>query len=99
MKCLATICLMLAVLIPSVAAAREKQEGGIQAFLGEPKLAIDQVFKSERFPNIVVALDGTVLATWGTKSVRVRRSEDGGETWGQTITIASPGFHGGGTTV
>jgi hypothetical protein len=32
-------------------------------------------------PNVVVTTDGTVLATWGKKRVRVRRSDDGGETW------------------
>ena len=44
-------------------------------------------------------MEGTVLATWGTSSVRARRSEDGGQTWGRVITIAKPGFQGGGTTV
>lgn len=50
-------------------------------------------------PNIVVTLDGTVLATWGRGHVRARRSEDGGRTWGGVITIAKGGIHGGGTTV
>jgi sialidase-1 len=74
-------------------------EGSIDAFLGEPRMEMQQVFNDQRFPNIVVTLKGTVLATWGNKGVRVRRSEDGGESWGDEITIASPGFHGGGTTV
>jgi sialidase-1 len=60
---------------------------------------MQQVFQTERFPNVVVALDGTVLATWGNSNVRVRRSEDGGATWGEEIVIAEPGFQGGGTTV
>jgi sialidase-1 len=46
-----------------------------------------------------VALDGTVVAVWGSKAVRARRSEDGGKLWGKEITIADPGFHGGGVTV
>lgn len=74
-------------------------EGSLAPFLGEPKREMRQVFTSERFPNIVVATDGTVLATWGNQSVRVCRSVDGGATWGEPITIADPGFHGGGTTV
>ena len=74
-------------------------EGRLEPFLGEPSMEMQQVFKGERFPNVVVALDGTVLATWGRTSVRVRRSEDGGKTWGEEITIANPGFQGGGTTV
>jgi sialidase-1 len=68
-------------------------------FLGPPRFDMRQVFANERFPNIVVAMDGTVLATWGSSKIRVRRSEDGGATWGEEIVVADPGFHGGGTTV
>jgi sialidase-1 len=60
---------------------------------------MQQLFRGERFPNVVVATDGTVLATWGSKSIRARRSEDGGKTWQAEITIADPGFHGGGALV
>jgi sialidase-1 len=74
-------------------------EGGIRAFLGTPRLELKQVFQGERFPNVVVALDGTVLASWGSSGVRVRGSVDAGETWGPEITIARPGFQGGGLTV
>ena len=62
-------------------------------------LEIQSIFDGERFPNIVVTNTGTVLATWGNKQVRARRSEDGGKTWGPEIVIAKPGFQGGGTTV
>jgi sialidase-1 len=74
-------------------------ERRVKDFLGAPQLEMQQIFSGERFPNIVVTRKGTVLATWGTSGVRVRRSEDGGTTWGETITIASPGFQSGGTTV
>lgn len=74
-------------------------EGPLEPFLGEPELMIQPIFKGERFPNIVVTKEGTVLATWGNKQIRARRSEDGGETWGPEITIANPGFQGGGLTV
>ncbi len=40
-----------------------------------------QLYTSERFPNVVVAMDGSVIATWGTSGFQVRRSEDGGITW------------------
>jgi len=82
-----------------VTAAGHPAEGGIESFLGEPELEIQQVFRGERFPNVVVAVDGAVVATWGSSSVRARRSEDGGQTWGEEITIAKPGFQGGGLTV
>jgi sialidase-1 len=64
-----------------------------------PVFEVQQLFADERFPNVVVAIDGTVVATWGSKNFRARRSEDGGKTWGPEISIANPGFQGGGTTV
>ncbi len=78
---------------------RGSNEGKLQPFLGEPSIELQQVFKNQRFPNIVVAMDGTLVATWGSDGVVARRSEDGGKTWGPQITIAKPGFQGGGVTV
>ena len=74
-------------------------EGKLKPFLGKPKMELQQVFKNQRFPNIVVAMDGTLVATWGSDGVVAKRSEDGGKTWGAKITIAQPGFQGGGVTV
>ncbi|MEO2013987.1 MAG: sialidase family protein [Fuerstiella sp.] len=91
--------LAVACVATSLHAADKAVEGPLSSFVGEPRMEMQQVFKNERFPNIVVTLDGTVLATWGNKTVRVRRSEDGGATWGPEITVAQPGFQGGGTTV
>jgi len=82
-----------------VTAAGHPAEGTIDALMGEPKLEMQQLFKEERFPNVEVAVDGTLLATWGSSSVRLRRSEDGGKSWGDEITIAKPGFQGGGLIV
>ena len=90
--------LLVAFTLP-LAAADRVLEGPLAPFLGEAQLEIQQLFKNERFPNIVVTLDGTVLATWGSKHIRARRSGDGGKTWGDEFTIANPGFQGGGTTV
>ena len=77
-----------------------------QQQIDEPFLEIQQLFDDERFPNVVVAMDGTVLATYGGTSpvseghLKIRRSEDGGETWAPTDTIAAPiQWHGGGTIV
>jgi len=72
---------------------------------GQEKFEVHTVFEGERFPNVVIATDGTVIATWGgiargnQGSYMVKRSEDGGATWGPVITVADPGFHGGGVTV
>ncbi|MCL4203455.1 MAG: glycoside hydrolase [Pirellulaceae bacterium] len=73
-------------------------DGPLRPFLGESKFQVEPVFQGERFPNLVVALDGTVLATWGSQRVRVRRSEDGGESWGPEIPVGD-GIHGGGAVV
>lgn len=60
---------------------------------------LQEIFFNERFPNIVVATDGTLVATWGNNNYRVRRSKDGGQTWGEEISVSEPGFQGGGTIV
>lgn len=77
-------------------AAGKPVEGKLESFLGEPELDIQQVHKGGRFPNIIVAVDGTVLVLWG--GVKVRRSEDGGESWGPEIMVAN-GFMGGGAII
>ena len=45
---------------------------------GKEFFEIQELFSDERFPNVVVATDGTVVASWGRENYRVRRSEDGG---------------------
>lgn len=80
-------------------AAALPAEGDLAPHVGKAGLELVQVFKRERFPNIVVAVDGTLVATFGTGSVRARRSSDGGATWGDEITISKPGFQCGGLTV
>lgn len=90
------------------------QEGTLAPFLGEPEFERQQLVhhhQSQVWPNIVVALDGSILATYGiafgggepfTKNrrhVAARRSEDGGKTWSEEVIIADPGFQGGGTLV
>ncbi len=80
----------------AVTAAGHPAEGKLESFLGEAKLDMQQVHKGGRFPNIVVAVDGTVLAIWG--GVKVRRSEDGGKTWGPQIMVGNS-FMGGGAIV
>lgn len=77
-------------------AASQAVEGPVDSFLGEPRFEMQQVFAQDRFPNVAVALDGTVLAFWN--GVVVRRSEDGGRTWGEAILVGK-GFMGGGVTV
>ena len=64
-------------------------------FLGAPVFDKQRVFDDQRYPNVVVTSKGTVLAVWGNDGVVVRRSEDGGESWGRTISVAKAGYHGG----
>ena len=64
----------------------------------DPFFEIKQLFFGERFPNVVVANDGSVVASYGRTKFMVRRSEDGGKTWGPIIKV-SDGIHGGGLTL
>lgn len=58
----------------------------------EPFFHVQQTYEGQRFPSVVVAMDGTVLAFRGQRGpVQVRRSEDGGQTWDPIIEV------GGGT--
>lgn len=93
---LTTAAIAFACLATSVAAAERKAESRVDPFLGEARFDVHRVFKGDRFPNIVVAMDGTVLAFFN--GVKLRRSEDGGESWGQEIVVGK-GFMGGGVTV
>lgn len=79
-------------------AAGKPAEGRLEPFLGSPQFMEENLFDGGRFPNVVVTTAGTVLATWGREKYRVRRSEDGGRTWGREIPIAD-GIHSGGVTV
>lgn len=68
-------------------------EGAINPFLGTPRFEQQTLFGKDRFPNVVVTRQGTVLAFWN--GVIVRRSEDGGIHWGDPIPVGK-GFMGGG---
>ena len=68
-------------------------------FLSAPVFETQRLFKDQRYPNVVVTTQGTVLAVWGNDGVVVRRSEDGGKTWDSAISVSKKGCHGGGTTV
>lgn len=76
--------------------AAEAHEGALDVFVGEARFETQQLFAQDRFPNVVVAMDGTVLAAWNQG--QIRRSVDGGGTWGEPLRIAA-GFMGGGYTV
>ena len=91
-------CLILALFLGLTfkSQAAKASEGKIDPFLGKPVLASKQVFKNGRMPNVVVAMDGSILAVWN--GVICRRSRDGGETFGKTIEVGK-GFMGGGVTV
>lgn len=96
---LALLSLSLCLFFTQLSTAQTPIESGVEPFLGSPILESSQVFKNERFPNITVTRRGTVLASWGSNHIRVRRSEDGGKTWGPELSIKKSGIHGGGTTV
>ena len=74
-------------------------EGDLAPFMGDAQMSVTEVFDKGRFPNIVAALDGSLVVTWGKDGVQAKRSADAGLSWGEAIVIANPGFQGGGTTV
>jgi sialidase-1 len=90
--------ILVLVLLISFFSCREKINN---SFWGNGKefFEVEEIFEEGRFPNVVVGLDGTVIPTWGNSRYEVRRSEDGGKTWGPKITVADPGFQGGGVVV
>jgi len=74
-------------------------EGELGPFLEARAPEEHVLFEGGRFPNVVVAADGTVVATWGRDRFRTRRSRDGGSTWEEEVIVSDPGFHGGGALV
>ena len=74
-------------------------EEGVRPFIGDPLFEKQRLFNDQRYPNVVVTNKGTVIAVWGNSGVTIRRSEDGGKSWGKPITIAEKGYNGGGTIV
>ena len=75
------------------------QEGKLGTFLQKRKLTKTPLFVGGRFPNVIVAADGTVVATWGNKKYSSRRSPDGGLTWEEEMIVDASGIHGGGALV
>ena len=71
----------------------------LKPFLGAPAFDRQRLFDDQRYPNVVVTNQGTVLAVWGNSGVAVRRSIDGGKTWQEPISVSENGYHGGGTIV
>lgn len=59
---------------------------------------VQTIFEDQRFPNIVVAMDGSLVCSWGTENVLVKRSEDGGLSWSKDIFVTK-GIQGGGMIV
>ena len=51
----ATVMVFVSLVLPSyIIAGQLSEEGGVEAFLDAPQMEIQQIFESERFPNIVV---------------------------------------------
>jgi len=70
-------------------AAGKPAEGPLGAFLGEPFFDLQVVFDGEgnvREPYLAIAVDGTLLAVRNYKK-QLRRSEDGGRSWGEIIDV------------
>lgn len=88
-------------ILVAMAGCSENKEVENPFWMDVEHLDVQELFDDERLPNIVVTTKGTVLATWGRWNYKVRRSEDGGETWGPEILVGTGEnwVHGGGVTV
>lgn len=84
--------------IPPLDARRvvPEMEGPLEPWMRPPELSTQRLFDAGRFPTVAVARDGAVLAFWD--GVQVRRSADGGATFGPPIAVG-PGVMGGGVVV
>ncbi|MEE2808329.1 MAG: sialidase family protein [Verrucomicrobiota bacterium] len=71
----------------------------MESYLGDPVFDKKRLFSDQRYPNVVVSKKGTVIAVWGNSGVAIRRSEDGGKSWGKPINISEKGYNGGGGIV
>lgn len=93
--------LLTALLIAGIVSSCRRPEKNPFWADGKQFFDVEQIFSDERFPNVVVAMDGTVLAVWGGSRIRVRRSEDGGGSWSPEIAVATypSGIHHGGGTI
>jgi sialidase-1 len=70
-------------------------DDGLEAFLGAPvALPIQQLWNGGGGTNIVTAKDGTVVAFQSMANKKIRRSLDGGATWGEEIDIGSGATYG-----
>ncbi len=70
-------------------AAGKPAEGPLDVFLGEPFFDMQVVFDEGdhvREPYLAIAVDGTLLAVRNNKQ-HLRRSEDGGRSWGKIIDV------------
>ena len=73
-----------------------KGDEKLDSYLGDPVFDKKRLFSDQRYPNVVVSKKGTVIAVWGNSGVAIRRSEDGGKSWGEPINVSEKGYNGGG---
>jgi sialidase-1 len=74
---------------PRADLTNQRQEGPLDAFLGEPQFEQQVVFEgggNVREPYLAVAVDGTVLVMRNYAG-QLRRSQDGGRTWSQIVEV------------
>jgi sialidase-1 len=100
---------LCAVVLLTGCIASGAEDGPLRLFGGEARFDTQSIFEAGRLPNVIVTTKGTVIVVhgaydgkkkeWWDKGVQVRRSEDGGKTWGKAITVANPGWNGGGAVV
>lgn len=91
------VLLVLTALLATTAAGMDdaNEPAALREFLGDPVfLPMQELWKGRGGMSIVAARDGTVVAFQSSGSNKVRRSTDGGRTWGTDIEIGPGATHG-----
>jgi sialidase-1 len=79
-------------------AAGKPAEVEVAPFLRAPAFDVRKLTSKPGQPSVAVAVDGTVLVFWGKRGLPyLFRSEDGGETWSDEITVTEDPNHAGST--
>lgn len=86
--------LLILIVLVSCAKNNENNENPFWSD-GNEVFELQKIYESGQHPNVVVALDGSIITTFGRNQYQVCRSEDGGTTWSPVEILADPGWQGG----
>ena len=71
--------ILLVILLPQLVICQNQWM--LKSISEEPIFETKQLFFEERMPNVVVATDGSIIASFGKTKFMVKRSKDNGKSW------------------